>query len=77
MLSRHSRVMIERWWSRRWISCCADIEQAPAHGALLNFTGRMRTPPKQVRLVHGDEDAKATLAGLLRQRHPGLQVVVP
>ncbi len=44
---------------------------------LLNFIGRMRKPPRQVRLVHGDEDAKATLAGLLRQRHPGVEVVVP
>jgi len=44
---------------------------------LLNFIGRMRTPPKQVRVVHGDEDAKAELARLLRARHPGIDVVVP
>lgn len=44
---------------------------------LLAFVGRMRTPPKQVRLVHGDEVAKRTLAGLLRQRHRGMEVVVP
>ncbi len=44
---------------------------------LLNFIGRMRTPPKQVRLVHGDDEAKRTLAALLRQRHPGVEVVVP
>ncbi|MBL0299379.1 MAG: MBL fold metallo-hydrolase [Betaproteobacteria bacterium] len=44
---------------------------------LLNFIGRMHTPPKQVRLVHGDDDAKRTLAALLRQRHPGVEVVVP
>ena len=44
---------------------------------LLGFVGRMRKPPRQVRLVHGDEDAKATLAALLRQRHPGVEVVVP
>ncbi len=44
---------------------------------LLDFIGRMRTPPRQVRLVHGDDGAKRTLAGLLRQRHPGLEVVVP
>ncbi len=44
---------------------------------LLGFIGRMRKPPRQVRLVHGDEAAKATLAALLRQRHPGLDVVVP
>ena len=44
---------------------------------LLNFIGRMRHPPRQVRLIHGDDTAKATLAGLLRQRHPGVEVVVP
>lgn len=44
---------------------------------LLNFIGRMRTRPRQVRLVHGDEQAKAVLAGALRQRHPGMEVVIP
>ena len=52
----------------------------PAHADqadLLNFVTRMRRPPRQVRLVHGDEGAKATLARLLRPRVPGLAVVVP
>ena len=44
---------------------------------LLNFIGRMPRPPRQVRLVHGDEGAKATLAEKLRAQHPGLEVVVP
>ncbi len=44
---------------------------------LLGFIGRMRKPPRQVRLIHGDDDAKQTLAALLRQQHPGLDVVVP
>lgn len=44
---------------------------------LLNFVGRMRQPPRQVRLVHGDDGAKQVLAGLIRQRHPGTEVVVP
>lgn len=44
---------------------------------LLHFIGRMRSPPRQVRLVHGDDAAKQALAGLLRQRHPGVEVVVP
>ncbi len=37
---------------------------------LLDFVGRMKTPPRQVRLVHGDDKAKQTLAGLVRQRLP-------
>ena len=44
---------------------------------LLNFIGRMRTPPSQVRVVHGDDEAKQTLAKLLRERHPGMEVVIP
>jgi metallo-beta-lactamase family protein len=44
---------------------------------LLDFIGRMRTKPRQVRLVHGDDGAKRTLAALLQQRHPGVEVVVP
>jgi metallo-beta-lactamase family protein len=44
---------------------------------LLNFIGRMRSPPRQVRLVHGDERAKQALASQLRQRHPGLEVLLP
>lgn len=44
---------------------------------LLGFIGRMRHPPRQVRLVHGDEAAKQALATLLRQQNPGVEVVVP
>jgi len=44
---------------------------------LLDFIGRMRVKPRQVRVVHGDDGAKASLAGLLRKQHPGMEVVVP
>jgi metallo-beta-lactamase family protein len=44
---------------------------------LLDFIGRMRKPPRQVRLVHGDDEAKRTLATLLRRRHAGMEVMVP
>ncbi len=44
---------------------------------LLNFVGRMRVKPRQVRLVHGDEAAKRGLAEELRRRHAGMEVVVP
>jgi len=39
---------------------------------LLNFVGRMVRKPNQVRLVQGDESAKATLAKLLQQQNPGV-----
>jgi len=44
---------------------------------LLNFVGRMRDKPRQIRLVHGDSDAKTALAEAIRQRHPGIELVVP
>ncbi len=44
---------------------------------LLNFVGRMRDKPRQVRLVHGDVGAKEALAGAIRAQHPGIEVVVP
>lgn len=44
---------------------------------LLDFIGRMRFPPRQVRLVHGDSAAKQSLAEELRRRHPGMDVVIP
>lgn len=44
---------------------------------LLHFIGRMRSAPRQVRLVHGDDGAKQALAACIRQRHPGTEVVVP
>jgi len=44
---------------------------------LLNFVGRMRDKPRQIRLVHGDTGAKAALAAAIRQQHPGVEVVLP
>lgn len=48
---------------------------------LVRFITGMRYWPAEVRLVHGDDDAKATLAGLLRQksteRGQPMSVVIP
>ena len=44
---------------------------------LLNFVGRMRHAPGQIRIVHGDEPAKQRLATLLRREHPDAQVIIP
>lgn len=44
---------------------------------LLNFVGRMRHAPGQIRIVHGDEPAKQRLATLLRREHPEAQVIIP
>ncbi|MEZ4484831.1 MAG: MBL fold metallo-hydrolase RNA specificity domain-containing protein [Syntrophotaleaceae bacterium] len=43
---------------------------------LVNFVRRMRHRPHTVRLVHGDADAKKTLAARLQQAIPGLLVEI-
>lgn len=43
---------------------------------LLNFVGRMRHKPRQIRLVHGDAGAKQALREVLGGLHPGVEVVV-
>ena len=44
---------------------------------LLHFIARMRSKPRQIRLVHGDVGAKEALAAAIRQRHPEIDVLVP
>lgn len=44
---------------------------------LLNFIGRMHGKPRQIRLVHGDAEAKNVLAAALRERHPQSEVLIP
>jgi metallo-beta-lactamase family protein len=44
---------------------------------LLNFIGRMGRKPEQVRIVHGDDGAKQTLAAKLKLAHPGMDVRIP
>ncbi len=51
-----------------------------AHGDqkdLLNFVGRIPKPPRQVRIVHGDDQAKATLANRIRQGKMAVEVLIP
>ena len=44
---------------------------------LLDFVTGMPAPPGEIRLVHGDDDAKAALAAKLRAALPESRVVVP
>ncbi len=44
---------------------------------LLNFMGRTPQPPRQARIVHGDDGAKARLAERIRTLNKGLEVVAP
>lgn len=44
---------------------------------LVNFVRRMRRKPREIRLVHGDDQAKQVLRGKLEQALPGVRVIVP
>lgn len=44
---------------------------------LINFIKRMRKPPQEVRLIHGDDEAKQTLRGKLQQLLPEAKVWIP
>lgn len=61
----------------------AKVQQISGYSAhagqrdLLNFIKRMRVPPKKVHLVHGDDNAKRTLKGLIEMEHLACEVVVP
>jgi len=43
---------------------------------LLNFVARMRRKPRQIRLVHGDAEAKAELRSLLSALYPATEVLI-
>ncbi|MCP3852858.1 MAG: MBL fold metallo-hydrolase [Gammaproteobacteria bacterium] len=44
---------------------------------LLNFVKRMRNKPKQIRLVHGDAEAKQALQNKYKELYPQIDVIVP
>jgi len=44
---------------------------------LINFIRRMRHPPRQVRLIHGDDEAKRLLKARLEALGQGIEVVIP
>lgn len=41
---------------------------------LLSFIGRMRSQPKEVRLIHGEDEARSALAKAIRSRYPEILV---
>jgi len=44
---------------------------------LINFVKRMRVKPKEIRIVHGDEEAKQVLKEKFESLFEGVAVVVP
>ncbi|NOR69736.1 MAG: MBL fold metallo-hydrolase [Methylomarinum sp.] len=45
--------------------------------SLIRFVKRMRVKPKEIRLVHGDEQAKAELRHSLQKMYPEMKIWVP
>jgi metallo-beta-lactamase family protein len=46
-------------------------------GNLFNFVKRMRCKPRQIRLVHGDNQAKKSLQNLFKSAYPKMDVMIP
>ncbi|MDH5259026.1 MAG: MBL fold metallo-hydrolase [Gammaproteobacteria bacterium] len=44
---------------------------------LINFVTRMRKKPKEIRIIHGDEEAKAALQKILKTACPKTDVIIP
>ncbi len=44
---------------------------------LINFVRRMRYPPREVRLVHGDMAEKQTLKSRLEALALGMEILIP
>ncbi|MCB5161525.1 MBL fold metallo-hydrolase RNA specificity domain-containing protein [Marinomonas algarum] len=61
----------------------AQVKQISGYSAhagqndLLNFIKRMRFPPQQTRIVHGDDQAKHTFKQLLQQKYPNMDIIIP
>jgi metallo-beta-lactamase family protein len=45
--------------------------------SLVRFVTRMRKKPQEIRLVHGEPEAKQTLQRLLQQKAPDCRVIIP
>ena len=67
----------ERYPIRAGVHTIGGYSAHADQGDLLRFVSRMRHPPRQIRLVHGDEGAKRVLQQRLELNHPGCEVLIP
>lgn len=44
---------------------------------LLNFVKRMRKKPREIRIIHGDDEAKHVLQGKMKELFPAVEVIIP
>ena len=66
----------ERFAIRARVHTIAGYSAHADQAGLLEFACTMPRPPRELRLVHGDPEASAALAGLLQQRLPTTEVKV-
>jgi metallo-beta-lactamase family protein len=76
---RHGYVMLdgERYDIRARIQTLGGYSAHADQKDLVRFVTRMRHPPREIRLVHGDEDAKAALRRAIEQQLPKARVIIP
>ncbi|RBO85757.1 MBL fold metallo-hydrolase RNA specificity domain-containing protein [Marinomonas aquiplantarum] len=61
----------------------AQVQQISGYSAhagqedLLNFIRRMRSQPKRIHIVHGDDQAKLALKKCIKKEFKGVEVVIP
>jgi metallo-beta-lactamase family protein len=67
----------ERYVIRAGVHSLAGYSAHADRNNLMNFVKRMRKKPREIRLVHGDEDAKSALREGLLEIAPQANVVIP
>jgi len=67
----------ERYTIRARIHTIGGYSAHADQADLINFIKRMRGKPRRIVLVHGENRSKIRFAEILRQRFPGMEVVIP
>lgn len=67
----------ERFDIRAQIHTLAGYSAHADQRSLINFVRRMRKKPMEIRIVHGDQEAKQALAHSLRLHCPGTDIQIP
>lgn len=66
-----------RYWIKAGVHTLSGYSAHADLADLLRFACEIPRPPGEIRLIHGDEAAKANLALELRARLPGCEVMIP
>ena len=77
--ARHGYVEIdgERFTIKAGVHTLSGYSAHADQNDLINFVKRMRVKPKEIRIVHGDEEAKQVLKGKFERVFTDVQVVIP